>query len=250
MLDVLFFVEIIQNFLTAIKDTDSFDYVYKLKTIAIFYVLHGSFFVHFLAAFPYMLFCSVDDDPEENLLRNLLMLKMLRLSRLSTDFIPDEVMVQLMQLFYKPDIRDDRIASERMIISVIKIVKQIMTTLVTTYFLALLWYRFSDNWQSYLIQSDNDDKYFVVVFGLRPPSYKVDADSPFAFSDTQRFDTMNRMLFDGEDWDMPERGGTNLSLIHERLITCMYYALTTLATVGYGDYYPCSIAEKIVGSVI
>ncbi len=30
----------------------------------------------------------------------------------------------------------------------------------------------------------------------------------------------------------------------------MYYALTTLATVGYGDYYPCSIAEKILGSII
>jgi hypothetical protein len=30
----------------------------------------------------------------------------------------------------------------------------------------------------------------------------------------------------------------------------MYYALTTLATVGYGDYFPCSIAEKILGSVI
>jgi len=30
----------------------------------------------------------------------------------------------------------------------------------------------------------------------------------------------------------------------------MYYALTTLATVGYGDYHPCSIAEKIVGSII
>jgi hypothetical protein len=96
------------------------------------------------------------------------MLKMLRLSRLSTDFIPDEVMVQLMQLFYKPEIRDDRIASERMIISVIKIVKQIMTTLMTTYFLALLWYRFSDNWQKYLVMTDSDDKFFVVIFGLRP----------------------------------------------------------------------------------
>lgn len=38
--------------------------------------------------------------------------------------------------------------------------------------------------------------------------------------------------------------------MHVRLVTIMYYALTTLATVGYGDYSPCSIAEKIVGSVI
>ena len=26
---------------------------------------------------------------------------------------------------------------------------------------------------------------------------------------------------------------------------CMYYALTTLATVGYGDMYPTSIMEKL-----
>jgi len=38
--------------------------------------------------------------------------------------------------------------------------------------------------------------------------------------------------------------------IHMRLITIMYYALTTLATVGYGDYFPCSVAEKIIGSII
>lgn len=30
----------------------------------------------------------------------------------------------------------------------------------------------------------------------------------------------------------------------------MYYALTTLSTVGYGDYYPSSIAEKILGSIL
>jgi hypothetical protein len=30
----------------------------------------------------------------------------------------------------------------------------------------------------------------------------------------------------------------------------MYFALTTLATVGYGDFYPKSMAEKIVGSII
>lgn len=49
---------------------------------------------------------------------------------------------------------------------------------------------------------------------------------------------------------MPVDTNPRLSEIHIRLITCMYYALTTLSTVGYGDYYPCSISEKIVGSVI
>jgi voltage-gated potassium channel Kch len=30
----------------------------------------------------------------------------------------------------------------------------------------------------------------------------------------------------------------------------MYWALTTLSTVGYGEYYPCSTVEMILGSAI
>ena len=36
----------------------------------------------------------------------------------------------------------------------------------------------------------------------------------------------------------------------DQLVRSMYYALTTLSTVGYGDYYPVSVAEKIFGSII
>ncbi len=35
-----------------------------------------------------------------------------------------------------------------------------------------------------------------------------------------------------------------------RLVVCVYFILTTLSTVGYGDFYPISIIEKILGSVI
>ena len=35
-----------------------------------------------------------------------------------------------------------------------------------------------------------------------------------------------------------------------RLIICCYYALTTLSTVGYGDYTPITNLEKIVGILI
>ena len=43
--------------------------------------------------------------------------------------------------------------------------------------------------------------------------------------------------------------GASMTL-RKRLITSMYYALTTLSTVGYGDFYPSSIAEKVAGSII
>ena len=98
--------------------------------------------------------------------------------------------------------------------------------MVTTYFLALLCYRFSDYWQYFLELDDEENtraSSFVVVFKLKPP-------------------VGNETNYDEEEYP--------LAAIHARLITCMYYALTTLATVGYGDYYPCSIGEKIAGSVI
>ena len=75
--------------------------------------------------------------------------------RVSTDFIQDDVLLSLMQYFYKDVSRDDKIANDRWIINIIKIIKQVMTTLVTTYLLALLWYRFSDRWQYLLGETDD-----------------------------------------------------------------------------------------------
>lgn len=34
------------------------------------------------------------------------------------------------------------------------------------------------------------------------------------------------------------------------LVICMYYALATLSTVGYGDYYPISNVERILAVII
>ena len=36
----------------------------------------------------------------------------------------------------------------------------------------------------------------------------------------------------------------------DQLIVSCYYALTTLSTVGYGDYYPVSNAERVMAVVI
>jgi hypothetical protein len=88
-----------------------------------------------------------EDDPEAQVLRNVLVFKLLRLFRLSTDFIPDDMLLSVIQSLYSDQSRDDKIAHDRLIINVIKIVKQVMTTLVATYFIGLLWYRFSDHWQ-------------------------------------------------------------------------------------------------------
>ena len=134
----------------------------------------------------------------------------------------------------------------------IKIIKQVLTTLITTYLLALLWYRFSDYWQTFLY-TDDPENYFVVRFGLRPPTYLIERNSSFAFTDEIKLqrNQLSRFLFESDDWEMVHDGDSSgLTEIHSRVITCMYYALTTLATVGYGDYFPISIPEKIVGSMV
>ena len=36
----------------------------------------------------------------------------------------------------------------------------------------------------------------------------------------------------------------------ERLVVCLYFILTTLSTVGYGDFFPVAEVEQIIGSII
>ncbi len=42
-------------------------------------------------------------------------------------------------------------------------------------------------------------------------------------------------------------GGYNMydMSVYKRVVTCMYFIMTTLTTVGYGDFYPLSNAERI-----
>ena len=37
---------------------------------------------------------------------------------------------------------------------------------------------------------------------------------------------------------------------HENMVTQLYFALTTLSTVGFGDYYPVSNFERVIQSII
>jgi len=37
---------------------------------------------------------------------------------------------------------------------------------------------------------------------------------------------------------------------YDKIITLMYFSLTLLATVGYGDLFPTSIGEKVVSVIV
>ena len=177
--------------------------------------MEGNFLIHFLAALP---FAEIFNQTDEQHVRDLLAFKLVRSTMISSDFLPEDTLLQIMTKLYSVEDRDDKIAQDRLTINIIKIVKQIGQTLLITYFLGLIWYRYSAKWQERFPGSDIHDDTWVVKFALRRPSYES---------------------------HLPE-----LMMTSDRLIRSMYYALTTLSTVGYGDYYPVSVAEKIFGSII
>ena len=90
--------------------------------------------------------------------------------------------------------------------------------LLVTYVLGLLWYRLSDYFLHKLGVEEDEDRYWVVANGLR---YEADS------------------AYHGEKME-----------VIDRVIVSMYFMLTTLSTVGYGDLHPLSITEKAVGAVV
>ena len=107
----------------------------------------------------------------------------------------------------------------------IQTLNQIIIVIESTYIFGCIWYRCSDFlFREYVLPSEPEERYWVVKFGLRH---------------TSTFDDFP----EGEEF--PE-----LMSVTDRLVRCMYFMLTTLSTVGYGDLYPISIAEKVVGSLI
>lgn len=109
-MEAFFFLEIFLFFFTAYKDSETFESVYSLKKIAQNYILNEGFVFDLLAAFPYwFIWHATPEDPNADVLRNVMMLKLLRITRLFGDFIPDDQLLSLVQYFYKPESRDEKI---------------------------------------------------------------------------------------------------------------------------------------------
>ena len=85
--EILFYLEILLNFFTSYSDPEHYEVIDSLKMIAVHYIRHGNFIVHLLAAFPW--YEVIDYQADDQLLRDLTLFKMLRISRLGTsNFIP------------------------------------------------------------------------------------------------------------------------------------------------------------------
>ena len=110
-----------------------------------------------------------------------------------------------------------------MMLYVYKIFRLIIIAIIITYFIGCFWYYFCTMYQ--------DD----ILVELEEAISGTSAPEPEATSNQSTFIKFNKM----EEMDD----------IHKLIVSC-YFALTTLSTVGYGDYYPVSNIERIIAVMI
>ena len=104
-----------------------------------------------------------------------------------------------------------------MLLYVYKIIRLIIIAGIITYFIGCGWWM------------------------LCIQSYKLDRDYNFI-----SFNGLGNPLAE-HDWDEEEE--ERLGWRTQLIVSC-YYALTTLSTVGYGDYFPISSLERIIAVII
>jgi hypothetical protein len=74
-------------------------------------MLRGSFIYDLIAFVPWQFIFPMDEeDPENQILRNVLLLKMIRLSRVGRNFIPDKQVAKCWSSLQKANSKDDEIA--------------------------------------------------------------------------------------------------------------------------------------------
>mmetsp|Transcript_34745 Transcript_34745/g.25891 ORF Transcript_34745/g.25891 Transcript_34745/m.25891 type:complete len:94 (-) Transcript_34745:324-605(-) len=90
---------------------------------------------------------------------------MVRLYKLQVDFIPEDKIVSLVQVMVKTKDREQKIRVELLTSMVVKIIKQVIYTIIITYVLGCAWYFMSDQ----LNPSDAGDT-FISVYKLQSKS--------------------------------------------------------------------------------
>lgn len=124
---------------------------------------------------------------------------------------------------WKSNTRDSKLALEKFVSSFAKVINNILLVFITTYTFGLIWYRLSDHLLPTYIMAEPVERTWAYKFKLKNPPESFYADKGLMEPETE---------------------------VYEKLVMCMYFMLTTLSTVGYGDYYPWSVAEKITSVLV
>lgn len=111
-----------------------------------------------------------------------------------------------------------------------KILRLIIQILLISIYVGQYWFIFSATVHEYKFNESIDD----------PESFAKQT-----IEDNENHPTfVNHMTHDGVAWSLFDISGPG------RAIITTYYAMTSLSTVGFGDYYPLSDEERVVCSFV
>jgi hypothetical protein len=205
-----FWLDLCLNFIQSFKNQETYENVTDLKEIAKQYVLKGWFFIDFVSVFPFEYIFT-------GLGKQTKLFRLARLPRL-LKLIDISRFNKMVKSLMSNSSRDERIVAQYMMLYIFKIFRLIIIAMIITYFIGCIWFYFSDNVRS-KIESEGCE------------TEPCDSDSHSSQSFIKYFD-MDKMESS------------------EKLVISCYFALTTLSTVGYGDYHPVSNIERILAVLI
>ena len=212
VVEQIFVLDLLLNFITSYKDVETQIVHMELKAIAKNYIFHGWFFVDFVSVFPFNVFLPTGQ-----------VTKLLRLARLPRliKMIDISQFQKAIQTLTTNQSRDEQILAQYMILYVYKIFRLIIIAIIITYFIGCFWFLFCS-----------------IQFNNLKEIYKRDDTGQFI---NEMGETINTFINEfGLEDEAPSK----------QLVISCYYALTTLSTVGYGDYFPISNSERFFAVII
>jgi hypothetical protein len=111
----------------------------------------------------------------------------------------------MFEAFYDFESRDQKIRFENNFKSFYRLINNLLTVIVVTYIFGLLWYRWTDHLVPEYFSNESEERSWVVEYGMRGHHSAKD-------------------------------DGLEVMDVKDRLMRSMYFIMTTLGTVGYGDY--------------
>ena len=237
---VFFALDFLFNFCQEYLDRETFLKVRSHKKIAIRYI-KGMAILDFLATFPFQF-----------LIKEAMATRLIRLTRLSKLMAILDIgrCKRVVKAYYDSSTRADRMQQQFIVMYSVKILRLIVIISMITYFLGCFWFL-----SMRIIQSNTPDLISKRMTFITYHNFD------------EMYDETAHALCKLEDCALKQEENTKLGLEKDKcsdqewrnthcpvakftqLVLVCYFALTTLSTVGYGDIYPISVPELVLGII-
>ena len=263
IVEAVFWLDMIFSFFEEYLDEETYLIVTDFKSISRHYV-RSVFLFDFTACFPieYLFSARWETGPRvglagSNKLRLLRVLKLLRIPRLS-QLLNVEKFKELLNTYYGNRLKvavtqnDNSFHFPTMrnifMVNAYRICRAVTIILTIAYFLAIAWLilaiDFQSDWQHNWLGCGG---HCVDSFNGPNAFYTLPKHDFFRWTDSP--DDDERLVLGPAPGSGYHFWATDMS-DDQLLIKTLYYALTTLTTIGFGDMSPVSFQEKATGAVV